>query len=74
MNPTDRPTKKVLVKLRMEIDYPVSVPAEWTPQEIEFYLNDSCHCADNELRDIQKSLGKDGCLCEYSQFQYLRDV
>ncbi len=66
--------KKVVVRLIME--YEVSVPADWAPDQIEFHRNESSWCADNlvdELAALAESQDGNGCLCGCAKFAFVRD-
>jgi hypothetical protein len=66
-------TRTVIVRIIAE--YPVEVPEQWTPEDIEFHRNESSWCSDNaieELLSAAKTAGK--CLCEMSRFEYVGEV
>lgn len=64
------------VRLRMIVDYDVSVPAHWTPETIEMARNGgSSWCLDNAIAELQElAEGPHGCLCDHAKFEYLADV
>jgi hypothetical protein len=63
---------KKKVKVRMTVEYIISVPNEWDKDQIEFHRNDSTWCADNAIKELEE-FSKGGCLCQYTNFEYLGD-
>lgn len=43
-----------LVAVRMTVHIQVEVPADWDDDMVEFWLNESSQCANNQVRDLQK--------------------
>ena len=63
------------VKIEAHIMYETTVPAYWSKQEIEFYFNQSTHCATNELDRMSEYAEKnEGCLCDCSHFDYVKEA
>lgn len=64
------------VRVRMTVEYDVSVPAHWTSETIESARNGgSSWCLDNAIAELQELAdGPDGCLCEHAKFEYLADA
>jgi len=60
-----------MVKVRAVIEYEVEVPASWDKESIEFQRNEGSWCSDNMINEIE---ALDGCLCNYTDFEYLEDV
>ena len=57
----------------MTVSFVDEVPDFWGKEDIEFYYNDSSHCAQNELRGIheyEKNLGGYCTICARSEFEY----
>jgi hypothetical protein len=72
---TDKATRTVIV--RMTVEYPVEVPADWDSHMIEFHRNDSSWCASNALNELEELYGCenfDSCMCNGStKFEYVRE-
>lgn len=64
--------KKVLV--RMVVDYPVTVPNHWDRDMIESHRNDGGWCASNALDELHELAKTEGCLCNRTHFEHLRDL
>lgn len=62
------------VKVRMTVEYEVSVPAHWQKSDVEFHRNDGSWCADNALDELKKLSESEGCLCHAASFEYLGDA
>lgn len=52
-----------VVKIRITLEYPVTVPHFWDESQINFHRNESSWCADNAIREIEAHAEKSGCLC-----------
>ena len=50
----------------------VSVPENWTKEDIEYKYNYGTWCADNLINMLDRE-GK-GCLCPYSKATYIREA
>lgn len=61
------------VTVRMTIEYDVSVPAKWGKEDIEFHRNESSWCSTNAIGELEE-ITKDGCLCDKTNFAYLREA
>jgi hypothetical protein len=65
--------KKVVVKL--EINMVVEAQDEDTAEDVEFFLNESSHCIENELDALSNNFKKGFCVaCANSKVTYLRDA
>lgn len=62
------------VVLRMTIEYVASVPADWTPEQIEFHRNDSSWCCGNAVKDIVALHDGGDCMCDRTSFEYVREA
>ena len=62
------------VKIRMTLEYEVTVPASWHKGQIEFHRNEGGWCADNALDELADLTDAGGCLCGASRFEYLQDA
>lgn len=63
------------VKVRMIVEYEVTVPAHWDQYMIEFHRNEGSWCSDNAIDELREfSEGPHGCLCDIAQFEYIKDV
>lgn len=72
-------TLKQRVRLRVELEYEVLVPASWDKEMIEFHRNDGTWCADNIVTDLQRYVKRAekkelGCLCRDAKFTFLKVV
>lgn len=69
-------TKRVV--LRATFEYTAEVPTDWTAANAEFHYNDSSSCADNVLRDVERSkerrAKKGECMCFRVDVKYARDA
>lgn len=63
--------KRVVVKHMINVVH--EVPDEWTEKDVDFYFNDSLHCANSLRQDLSK-LRDGACLCEDHSAFYLRDA
>ena len=63
------PTKRICV--RAVFEYECDVPACFDEGLIDFSLNESSSCADNELEKIAAFGDSKGCLCAFAKFTYL---
>ena len=59
------------VKVRMTVEYSISVPRSWDAHMIEFHRNDSSWCTDNALDELEALIKEHGCLCANTTFTYL---
>jgi hypothetical protein len=54
------------VRLRVTIEFDVTVPDSWTRHDVEFHRNESSSCASNgwrDLRDAMREAGSRGAKC-----------
>lgn len=49
----------------------MNFPADWTDEQILFYLNDSSWCCDNLIEELQKYSKEHGCICDITKAQIL---
>ena len=61
------------VVVKLTIEYTITVPEHWTPEDIEFHRNESSWCTSNALPELEK-LDENGCLCHGSSFEYVREA
>lgn len=60
-----------LVPVRMTVYLKVEVPDDWDDDAIEFFLNESSHCSNNEVRQLADEcdrLGNERCFCSRTSF------
>ena len=65
------------VTIHVTMTLPVRIPASWTPEDIEFYFNESSWCLDN-MKDLLQAWWtqldqRDECLCPHVTCTYLRE-
>lgn len=64
--------KKFKVRASWEFDFDLDeVSKDWTADDVEFFLNESSHCAQNELADLLERVNKDGCPCLILNFEVI---
>jgi hypothetical protein len=61
------------VVVRATIEYVIDVPRSWTAENIDFHRNDSSWCSGNLIDELERLDEHDGCLCNTTKFEYLRD-
>ena len=62
------------VKIRMTIEYEVSVPNHWKKNDVEFHRNESSWCADNVIEELDNLVDENSCLCGTNiNFEYVSD-
>lgn len=62
------------VRLRMIVEYEVAMPSHWTKEKIEFHRNESRWCADNAIDELTELSKRNGCICQYTQFECIEDT
>jgi hypothetical protein len=66
------------VVIEMKIRYVTEMPAAWTKDEIEFKLNESSSCADNEVQVVCASAetgSENYCnTCQRTEFQFIGEA
>lgn len=64
------------VKIRLTVEYDVSVPFHWDASAVDFHRNGSSWCVDNCIDELKALAPKDGCLCRYDglRFEYIEDT
>jgi len=65
-------TRKVLIK--MTIEFPYETVESWDKKQIEFQLNEGTWCASNIIAKLKEFDKKMGCLCQFAEFKYLREL
>lgn len=63
--------KRVRINVQVALSYEITVPANWTADDVEYHRNEGSWCADNALSEFAE-LG--GCLCGSMTTRFLRDV
>lgn len=66
--------RKRTVVVKMEIEIVLDVPEDWDENFINFHKNESSWCASNIISELQRMDEKTGCLCEFTEFKYLREA
>lgn len=61
------------VKVKLVINYEVTVPAHWDKSNVEFHRNLGTWCSSNLIEELKK-IDKKGCLCPLAEFEYLEDT
>ena len=57
------------------IQYVITVPEDWTKEQIEFHRNEGSWCSDNGLREIDNFRERtDHCLCGNMYYKYIREA
>lgn len=59
------------VKVRMTVEYEISVPNHWNKEDIEFHRNEGTWCSSNAVDELSEIIGEDGCICNCTHFDYL---
>lgn len=64
-------TKKV--RVRVTLDYDITVPYSWDSGQIEFHRNDSSWCSSNLISELEEQFGEDSeqCLCGRASFEVM---
>lgn len=62
------PIPEKTVRVRAVILYDLEVPRSWDKENVEFFLNDSSSCADNQLGRMREYTESHGCLCNSAKF------
>lgn len=57
--------------IQWQINLPMDFPANWTDEQILFYLNNSSWCCDNLIEELQKYSKEHGCICDITKAQIL---
>ena len=57
--------------IQWKINLPMDFPAEWTDEQILFYLNNSSWCCDNLIKELQNYSKEHGCICDITTAQIL---
>lgn len=79
MSETQDNRKKVIVELSIKII--TDVPVDWSEHDIEFWLNGSSHCLENEFAQVAEEMEYNDkvrpntcCVCQRASGKYIRDV
>lgn len=68
-------TQNVPVEVEITIRGVITVPRSWDRDMIEFHMNESSNCLDNQIEEIiGGELGGDACTCEAGEGRYIRHV
>lgn len=60
------------VKVRMTIEYYITVPSFWDKEVVERHRNESSWCASNALDELEKLWEENGkCICDFTKFKYI---
>ena len=62
------------VVLKYTVTLVQSVPAHWTPHDIEFHRNDGSWCANNLLGDLDHQVEEDHCLCNQVNVEFVSEA
>ena len=62
------------VKVKATIEYEIEVPNSWSKKDVEFHRNEGSWCASNMLGEMKKLEEKEGCLCQFTKFEYIGDT
>ncbi|MNL59940.1 hypothetical protein D3C87_1837090 [compost metagenome] len=63
------------VRVRMTVEYDVTVPADWDSNMVEFHRNESSWCKDNAIEELRALAdGEKGCLCRHAEFDFVAEV
>ena len=60
-------------KVIATIEYEVDVPFTWKKHDIEFNRNDGTWCASNIINELKELDKKEGCLCQYIEYECIDD-
>lgn len=68
------------VRVRVNVEYELDMPANWDDKMILFYLNDGTRCKDHIIEEIQNLVSGDyedesrsGCLCFIAEYKLVDD-
>ena len=70
--PVPRTNKKHVV-VRHTVEVVHEVPDDWAAGDVNFFYNESLHCASNLVNDLSK-VKKEYCLCGVHNAEYLREA
>lgn len=62
------------VVLKYTVTLVQSVPANWTPHDIEFHRNDGSWCGNNLLGDLDHQVQEDHCLCSQVSVEFVSEA
>ena len=62
------------VKVKVTIEYDISVPSLWDKKMIEFHRNEGTWCSSNMIEELETYSKEIGCLCPVTKFKYIREV
>ena len=62
------------VVVRMTVEYEIEVPESFDKDLIEFGRNEGTWCASNAMKELDKLIEDDGCLCNFARFEYVREA
>lgn len=61
------------IVIRMTVEYVITIPESWTPEQIENHRNHGSWCAINAIAELDR-ISEHNCLCEDSRFEYVREA
>ncbi len=61
------------VRIKLTLEYDVTVPASWGKETVEFHRNEGTWCADNLLDELTELTEHGFCLCGRAHFSYVKD-
>lgn len=64
--------RTVVVEVRMELV--IDKPENWSPEDIEFFFNESSSCQSNIIDRLVELRDRLGCLCGLIDTTYLREA
>jgi hypothetical protein len=73
-------TSRKTVVVEMKVEMVIEVQADDTHDDIEFLLNESSHCANNEIEKLYREVTEQQgeytrpCGCARTEFSYLREA
>lgn len=56
-------SERKIKNIQWTINIPMSFPADWDNEMIEFHLNESSWCCSNLIDELQKYDKENGCIC-----------
>jgi hypothetical protein len=68
---------KRTVVIEMKAKMVLSVPRSWTEDDILFHLNESSHCASNEIRQLyEESIAEENVcnVCSRTEFSFVQEA
>ena len=66
--------RKRTIVMEMKVEIVLDVPEDWDEDMCNFHKNESSWCASNILSTLERMKDKMGCLCEATEFKYIREA